>query len=174
MHFQYFDICLSLISEKINIFIGEQCYKILIKGQESMDKPMGKTLKGSLIVVIMLLLSTTCLSVLASESFIIHKNVEKPLDSNREIITFIDGSCNEITIKGLGFVRRAEIWTGDIKTMVTLDGYKFPFLIDGIRNHFTIDYASHIIIPHFIGIRWKASTVSYWVHGIALGNIDWE
>ena len=131
---------------------------------------MGKTL---IVGIIILLLSTTCLPVLASESINLLKNVEKPLDSNREIITFIDGSCNEITIKGFGLMRRAEIWTGDFKTIVILDGFKFPFLIDGIRNHFSIDYASHIIIPHFIGIRWRASTVSYWVRGIALGNIDW-
>ena len=144
---------------------------------------MGKNpLKRSLIVgIVFLFLSTTCIPVLASELFKISADIdEKPtsvknsIDSNREIITSVDGDCNKITIKGLGFIRRAEIWAGDMKTIMVLDGYKFPFLIDGIRNHFTIDYASHIIIPHFIGIRWKASTVSYWVHGIALGNIDWE
>lgn len=95
------------------------------------------------------------------------------IDSNKEIITFVDGTCTEITIKGLGFMRRAEIWTGDIKTMVTLNGRKYP-LLNNPNSHFYISYATHIVIPHFIGFRWRESTVSYGVYGIALGNIEWE
>jgi hypothetical protein len=142
------------------------------------EKPMGKSL---IVGIIMLFLSTVCLPVLAIDPFNVSKNVdekailkEKVVDSNREIITFIDGNCNEITIKGFGFIRRAEIWAGNFKTMVTLDGYKFPFFIEGIRNHFSIDYATHIIIPHFIGFRWRTSTVSYGIYAVALGNIEWE
>jgi len=144
---------------------------------------MGKnTLKRSLIVgIIFLFLSTTCNSVLASELFNVKKYINekatseaKTVDSYREIITSVDGNCTEITIKGLGFVRRAEIWAGGMKTITVLDGYKFPIL-NNSGSHFTIYDATHIKIPHFIGFRWKGSTYpgTYWVHGIALGNIEW-
>jgi hypothetical protein len=147
-------------------------------------KIMGKNIlkRGFIISVVCMFLSTICLPVLASELFNVRKDInekatseEKIVDSNREIITSVHGSCTEITIKGLGFIRRAEIWAGCMKTVIVLDGFKSPLFINHNYNYFWTDRATHIIIPYFIGFRMKMSiTPTYGVYGIALGNIDWE
>jgi hypothetical protein len=139
----------------------------------------GKWMKNIVLVSVLMWLFfmpvlTTDLSNASADNDQLVGSEESMVDSNWEIITSVNGDCNKITIRGLGFVRRAEIWTGDMKTRVILDGHKYPIL-NNPGSHFTIDYATHIKIPHFIGFRYKISTIpTYVVRGIALGNIEWE
>lgn len=96
------------------------------------------------------------------------KNFEaEPLDEHKEIITLIDGTCNDVTSKGI-YIKRDVILQGGGTTSLEISGFYRPW------NHFNELNVIYIHAPLFIGSIFShpgGSTYSIW--GIALGDIEW-
>ena len=132
-----------------------------------------KILIGSIIAVVILTIPVstaidieTVVDTKSSENFEI-----ETLDNNREIISYIYGACYGIEFKDKGLIRRVEIWAGD-PTWIDIIGSKLP-TFPPLEFGFQVT-AHHVIVPRFIGYSMYTHPTFRVVHGIALGNIEWE
>ena len=92
----------------------------------------------------------------------------EPLNDYKEIITFIDGTCNDVTSKGI-YIKRDVIFQAGETTWLEISGYYRPW------NHFNEINVIYIHAPLFIGVIFPhpgGTTYSIW--GIALGDIEWH
>ena len=115
---------------------------------------------------------TTCVS---SSSIGINKNFNndiiqnseiKPLDNNREIITFIGcwGNPLNVTFKGKLYF---EMWEDE---GIPIKGYRYTLLPPRVSKF--SETCKHVIAPCFILFDYYVHYGSCFVIGIALGNIQ--
>ena len=93
----------------------------------------------------------------------------KSLDDYKEIITFIDGTCNNVTSKGI-YIKRDVTFQGGEDTGLKISGYYRPW------NHFNEINVIYIHAPIYIGVIFPhpPEGLSYSIWGFALGDIEWE
>ena len=92
----------------------------------------------------------------------------EPLDDYKEIITFIDGTCNDVTSKGI-YIKRDVTFQGGEDTGLKISGYYRPW------NHFNEKNVIYIHAPIFIGaLFFHPSGLAYSIWGFALGDIEWH
>ena len=92
----------------------------------------------------------------------------EPLDEHKEIITFIDGTCNDVTSKGI-YIKRDVILQAGGTTWLEISGFYRPW------NHFNEINVIYIHAPLFIGsIFFHSDSMKYSIWGIALGDIEWH
>ena len=92
----------------------------------------------------------------------------KPLDDYKEIITFIDGTCKDVTSKGI-YIKRDVTFQGGEDTGLKISGYYRPW------NHFNEKNVIYIHAPIFIGaLFFHPSGLAYSIWGFALGDIEWH
>jgi hypothetical protein len=92
----------------------------------------------------------------------------KPLDNGYfEIVTSIDGYCEDVDCKGIFIKRHMEIW---------VSGSGLNIEAHTLNPSCPIYYAkpSYFYAPVFIGWMWMVSVDCYTIHGKAYGNIYWE
>ena len=129
-----------------------------------------KILISSLFATLMLLVPmTSAVDINSDVNDESRKNYEiEPLDDYEEIITFIDGTCNGITKKGI-YIKRDVIFQAGGTTGFEISGYYRPWV------HFNEINVIYIHAPLFIGVIYNhfgGTTYSVW--GIALGDIEWH
>ena len=122
-----------------------------------------KILIGSIIAVAILVLVSFPITI--SEKV----NPEiKPLDNGYfEIITYIDGYCENLDFKGILIKRHMEIW---------VSGSGLRIEAHTLNPSEPVYYAnpSYLYVPVFIGWMWMVSADCYTIHGKAYGNIYCE
>lgn len=92
----------------------------------------------------------------------------KPLDDYKEIITFIDGTCKDVTFKGI-YIKRDVTFQGGEDTGLEISGYYRPW------NHFNEKNVIYIHAPIYIGVIFShPSGMACSIWGIALGDIEWH
>ena len=90
------------------------------------------------------------------------------LDDYEEIITFIDGTCNDVTSKGI-YIKRDVTFQAGESTWFEISGYYRPWV------HFNEINVIYIHAPLFIGvIFYRGVGLAYSVWGVALGDIEWH
>jgi hypothetical protein len=95
-------------------------------------------------------------------------NEIEPLDDYEEIITFIDGTCNNVTTKGI-YIKRDVTFQAGENTGLEISGYYRPW------NHFNEVNVVYIHAHLYIGVIYSYyGDMTYRIWGIAIGNIDWE
>ena len=91
----------------------------------------------------------------------------EPLNDYKEIITFIDGTCNNVTTKGI-YIKRDVAFQAGENTGLKISGYYHPW------NHFNEINVIYIHAPIYLGVIFShpgGTTYSIW--GIALGDIEY-
>ena len=96
----------------------------------------------------------------------------KPIDTNKEVISFISGICSDYKIKHYSVVQRhIEIWADYWDTIFKVRGFKYSNN-GGIIPYGTIS-PKHLIAQNFIGSIHRVTLQSCRVIGIAFGDIEW-
>ncbi len=92
----------------------------------------------------------------------------EPLDDYEEIITFIDGTCKDVTFKGI-YIKRDVTFQGGEDTGLKISGYYRPW------NHFNEKNVIYIHAPIYIGVIFShPSGMADSIRGIALGDFEWH
>ena len=92
----------------------------------------------------------------------------KPIDLNREIITYISCIGDPLNVKFEGKFY-FEMWEDD---GIPLVGLKFKFFPPRIGPY--IKTCKHVIAPCFILLHYTVHYGSCFLIGFAIGNIQWE
>jgi hypothetical protein len=90
------------------------------------------------------------------------------LDDYEEIITFIEGTCNNVTFKGI-YIKRDVTLHGGENTGLEISGYYRPW------NYFNEIDVIYIHVPIYIGIIFSyPSGMTCSILGFAFGDIEWH
>ena len=123
----------------------------------------------SICIVILLIPISSAVDINTDVDDEARENFEiEPLDDYEEIITFIDGTCNDVSSKGI-WIKRDVIFQAGGTTGFEISGYYRPW------NHFNEINVIYIHIPLYLGVIFShpgGTTYSIW--GIALGDIEWH
>ena len=123
-----------------------------------------KILIGSIIAVALLVGVSTSTALYVKRN---NKEFE-PLDNGYfEVVTYIDGYCENLECRGILIKRNMEIW-------VSGSGLNIEAHTLNPSNPIYKAKPSYLYVPVFIGWAWMVSADCYTIEGTAFGNIYWE
>ena len=135
-----------------------------------------KIIIATMLVLTLLLLMPTSATKNKIENI---ENEYETLETNTEIITFIDAFCPKVEIKGFGLIREAELIIDEhfILSYIRLHGIQEP-LFNGMGLNIFQGETYHLTAPKFIGYKriqpGGGGRIDYVCRGIALGDIEWS
>jgi len=123
--------------------------------------------------IIVLFISMSVLTSVSSKDISISddkiledNNKNEPLDTYKEIFTHIDGWCDSVKEKRIGYYIHFDVEICSYDFEITIKGIRFPF-------NFFNEFVYNIKVPFFIGIIADERSPAV-VKGFAIGNIEWS